>query len=109
MDKKSELNKKFDMVLIEKPGAEGLSKKEFSKIMDMVNENMVYPIEIYARRHASSSMGIITTTAAAKLEYEYGPESDLSFFIASILDDMDKESPDNIYHFKGVSIWLGRM
>lgn len=73
----------------------------------MLEEDEAYVIEIPAKEHECCAMGFITTTAADSIDYDY-ENSGLNNFIASILDDMEKESADCIYHYKGIKIWLSR-
>ena len=52
-------------------------------------------------------MGFICPECAELLDYDY-EGSGLNDFIATILDDMEKESEDCQYEFKGIRIWLSR-
>ena len=73
-----------------------------------IDENgEVYPIEIQSDCQ-SSAMGFITSEAADKIDYEYEVNTRFADFIIDILDDMDKESKDCMYEYRGLKIWLGR-
>ncbi len=98
----------FEIVLLEKPGSRGLTRSETTDLHDMLSMNEAFPIEIGDINGNSTAMGFITPDAAEKLQYEYGQESDLGQFVASILDDMGKESEDGTYVFKDLRIWLNR-
>lgn len=98
--------KQLGAALIEKPGEEGLAREEILQLYDPLHcRNEVFPIELPAREHECSAMGFITPEAAATIEYDY---SELNEFVAAILDDMEKESPDHRYQFKGIDIFLSR-
>lgn len=98
----------YDIVLIEKPGCEGLTIKDVVSLYDKLSEEEGFPVEIGDINGNSTAMGFITPSAADKLEEEYGQESELGSFISSILDDMDKESEDGTYSFKDLKVWIGR-
>lgn len=98
----------FDVVLIEKPGTEGLTKSNVVDLFDMLKETEAYPIEIGDVNGNSSAMGFITPQAAEKLQYEYDQDSELGQFISSILNDMNKEADNGVYKFKDLNIWLNR-
>ena len=98
----------FEVVLLEKPGCEGLTKSEVMDLHDMLSRPEAFPVEIGDVNGNSSAIGFITPQAAKELQYEYGQDSDLGQFVASILDDMDKESEDGTYVFKDLRIWLNR-
>ena len=76
-------------------------------LFNLLDSENVYPIEIPAKEHESFAMGFITSNAANELEFDY-EKSGLNDFIAGILDDMEKESNDCRYEFKGIKIWLSR-
>ena len=98
----------FEIALIEKPGCEGLSKSEVMDLHDMLSRPEAFPIEISDVNGNSSAMGFITPQAAEELQYEYDQNSELGQFIASILDDMSKESENGEYAFKDLRIWMSR-
>lgn len=101
--------KKFDAVLIEKYGEDGLSREEVNKLLDMLPEDAkVYPLEMFAREAESSAMGFITPDAADRLDYDTGQHTGFGKFVSGILDDMDKESPDHTYEYNGIRFWLSR-
>ena len=100
--------KKFDVVLLEKPGCEGLNKDEVVSLYNKLSVPESFPVEIGGMNSESSAMGFITPEAAEKLNYEYGPGSQFAYFISSILDDMDNESDDGSYEFDDIKVWLTR-
>ena len=95
----------YDVVLCEKPFDEGLTLEEIQTMYPMLNNKEAYPIEIEAREHGSSAMGFITPEAADTLDYSY---TELMEYIASILDDMNKENSDCCYTFNNLAIYLSR-
>lgn len=97
----------FGIVLREKEFVSGLTRNDVTDLFDMLDNVEAYPIELLAREHESSAMGFITPEVAELLDYDYD-ESGLHDFIASILDDMENESDDCTYEFKGIKIWLSR-
>lgn len=98
---------KFQIVLKEKEFTDGLNKSEIIDMLDMLDSTETYPIELEARDHECAAMGFISLNAAEKFWYDY-ELSGLHDYIASILDDMEKESDDCTYEFKGIQIWLSR-
>ena len=97
----------YGIVLKEKYGVDGLIRSEVINLFDMLDNIEAFPIELQAREHESSAMGFITPEAAELFDYDY-ESSGLHDFIADILDDMEKESDDCTYEFKGIKIWLSR-
>lgn len=98
----------FDIAMIEKPGLEGLTRTEAMYLYDMLSDTEAYRIEIGDINGNSTAMGFMTPAAADILNFEYDQDSELGKFISSILDDMDKESEDGTYDFKGLKVWLNR-
>lgn len=100
---------KYDIALREKPFVSGLTKEDIIDLSNKVNDEEMYPVEIYAKYHESSAMGFITPYAAGLVGYDYsGEESGLRDFVAKILDDMNHENDSHVYEFKGLKIWLDR-
>lgn len=95
----------FGIALKEKEIMSGLTRNDIIELFDMLNNVEAYPIELEAREHECSAMGFITPEVAELFNYDY-EESGLHDFIANILDDMENESDDCDYEFKGIKIWL---
>lgn len=104
---KMDTENRFDVVLLEKPMEDGLTKDEILKMYDILSGTEGYPIEHWGSG-ASVAMGFITPNASEELHGEYEHNSALGAFIASILDDMNKETEDGVYEFKGLRIWMRR-
>lgn len=102
------MEKEFEIAMIEKPGDSGLTKSEVMDLHDMLSFPEAFPIEIDDVNGNSFAMGFITPLAAEELSYAYDQESALGQYIASILDDANKESEDCTYTFNGLRIWMGR-
>lgn len=102
---------KYGIVLKEKPGISGLTRRDVAYVFDMLNCEEAYPIELEAKEHESVAMGFIDPKFASMLEYDY-EKSGLHDFIAAILDDMEKEDDTNVYehHYNGnrIPIYLYR-
>ena len=98
---------KYDVVLLEKEFTSGLNIHEVISLMNKINCGEVYPVEFESKYHESSAMGFISPKAAEQLDYDYDA-CGLHDFIALILDDMNNESANNEYSFKGISIYLSR-
>lgn len=104
---------RYGLALLEKPGIDGLNKNDILLLYGLITDTFhngsdeVFPIELEAREHECSAMGFITNEAANLLDYDY-ENSGLHDFIASILDDMNLESKDHHYMFKGIDIYLSR-
>ena len=96
----------FDIVLLEKPGSEGLTRTEVMDLYDILSDTKAFPVEIGDVNGNSSAMGFITPEAAEKLQYEYGQDSELGRYISAILDDKNLETENGIYLFNGLDIWL---
>lgn len=103
----------YGIALREKPVMFGLDKQDIDTLYNIAagpsNDDTfeVYPIEIEAKEHESSAMGFITPEAAEHFDYDY-EKSGLCDFVAAILDDMNNESADHSYTFKGINIYLDR-
>lgn len=95
----------YDIVLIEKPGCDGITLTEIKQIFPMLKDTEAFPIELEAKEHECSAMGFITPNAADQLNYEYNA---LRTFVANILDDMANETPDNTYSYQNLTIYLTR-
>lgn len=95
----------FGITLVEKPNVDGLTKAEVMEMYDQMNGDEAYPLEISGCE--TSAMGFITPEAAEVLNYDY-QESGLNDFVAVILDDMNNESEDGTYEFRGIRIHLSR-
>lgn len=97
----------FGIVLKEKEFTDGLTRKDILDLFDMLNNTEAYPIELEAKEHECSAMGFITPEVAELFDYDY-ETSGLHDFIALILDNVNNESENYEYEFKGVAIWLSR-
>ena len=97
------MNSRFNIVLHQKEGADGLIKSETIDMIDMLTGDSYFPLEIEANGHECCAMGFIDVETAEYLDYDY---TDLDDFVAEILDDVEKEHDDCIYDFNGCSIWL---
>lgn len=98
---------KYGIVLKEKEFIRGLEKNDVIDLFDKLNESEAFPIELEAKMHECSAMGFITLTAAETFDYDY-KTSGLHDFISTILDNMNNETEDCEYEFKGIKIWLSR-
>lgn len=97
----------YGIVLREKECIGGLTRNDVIDSFDMLDNVEAYPIELEAREHECSAMGFITPEVAEFFDYDY-EESGLHDFVAGILDDMERESDDCEYEFKGIKIWMSR-
>ena len=102
---KAQTSQTFEITLIEKPNVDGLTKAEVMEMYDQMNGDEAYPLEIIGCE--TSAMGFITPEAAEILDYDY-QESGLNDFVTVILDDMNNESEDGTYEFRGIRIHLSR-
>lgn len=102
---KIQTSQTFGITLVEKPNVDGLTKAEVMEMYDQMNGDEAYPLEISGCE--TSAMGFITPEAAEILDYDY-EDSGLNDFVAVILDDMNNESEDGTYEFRGIRIHLSR-
>lgn len=102
---KAQTSQTFEITLVEKSNVDGLTKAEVMEMYDQMKGDEAYPLEI--RGCETSAMGFITPEAAKILDYDY-QESGLNDFVAVILDDMNNESEDGTYEFRGIRIHLSR-
>ncbi len=98
---------KYDVVLLEKEGENGLNAGEVEQMFRKLNGKEAYPVEYFGVVE-SSAMGFITKEAADKVDFETDNESAIGRFIGGILDDLNLESGTNEYKFKGLDIFLSR-
>lgn len=99
------MKREFDIVLIEKPIEEGLTRTNCMDMFDMLKGIEAYPIEIENPCGISLAMGFIGQAAADRINYDY---KDLFDYLKSILADMELESEDDCYEFQNLDIYLGR-
>jgi len=97
----------YGLVLREKYGTDGITKADVIDLFDMLDGTEAYPIELSAYIQESSAMGFITPKAAELIDYDYDG-SGLHCYIASILDDLDRENENCVYEFNRIKIWLSR-
>lgn len=97
----------YGIALKEKALTHGLTRSDVIDLFDKLDNIEAYPIELEAKYHECSAMGFITPEVAELLDYDY-EESGLHDFIALILDDVNKESDDCEYEFRGIKIYLTR-
>lgn len=102
---KAQTSHTFGITLVEKYNVDGLTKAEVMEMYDQMNGDEAYPLEIIGCE--TSAMGFITPEAAEILDYDY-QESGLNDFVTVILDDMNNESEDGTYEFRGIRIHLSR-
>lgn len=102
---KSQTSQAFGITLVEKPNVDGLTKAEVMEMYDQMDGDEAYPLEISGCE--TSAMGFITPEAAEILDYDY-EESGLNDFVSVILNDMNNESEDGTYEFRGIRIHLSR-
>ena len=107
--------KNYDVILLERPGSEGLSCEDIIRLMQFIDlDKTYYPVEFGKAYVNSSAMGFISAEAAEILEFDYDSDSELAQFIYSILNDIEKESSDHVYEFtcrfvnKSIMIYLDR-
>ena len=96
---------KYDVVLIEKAGDDGITKLEISTMIDMLKGNEFYPIEYTFSDqpvYEVYAMGFIEKSAAASIGYEYGETSPLSYFIGNEIVKTDGHEWD--LDFNGLTI-----
>lgn len=97
----------YGIALKEKPFVDGLNRSELTELFDCLDSIEAYPLELEARNCECTAMGFITPAAADILDYDY-ETSGLHDFIAMILDNINNESYDCTYEFKGIMIRLYR-
>lgn len=92
----------FDIVLVERPHDDGLTKIEIAELLEKTSGSVI-PLDIVG--DYSSAMGFITLDAADQLNYDFDKVSE---YVNSIINDMEKESEDCVYKFDTLAIWLTR-
>lgn len=92
----------YDVVLMERPHDDGLTKIEISELLEKTNGSVI-PLDIVG--DYSSAMGFITLDAADRLTYNFDA---ISEYVKSIINDMENESEDCTYKFDACTIWLTR-
>ena len=102
------LNDWCDVVLMEKPGADGLTSKEVLTLVKMLNGEECFPVEFDNPNGDSFAMGFISAEAAKKIDYNYEAHSKVAEHISGILGDMNKESANHIYAIDGLKVYISR-
>ena len=91
----------YDAVLMEKPSAEGLGKKEVMRLFNLLKSETGMPLEFKDPEGNTAVFGFISPKAVDKL----GPKLDgFENHIWKILADPDREEP--ACRYKGLRIWL---
>ncbi len=85
---------KYDVVVLQTEN--GLNVNSFKALLDMVDGEEIIPIDLEAHNVECTAIGVISTKAAEKLEYDYEALRD---YLSMIMEDVEKESPDNQYSF----------
>jgi len=98
----------FVLVLHEKPVDSGLTRSEAIDLIDMLNCDKFYPIQIEATLVESIAMGSVSREWFDSLDLGAGEDNQLDEFVGNIMNDMNNESEDCTYEFKGRKIWLSR-
>ena len=98
----------FGIMLREKEGEYGLTYDDILELMEPLKNKEVFPVEFFAKAHECVAMAFITVEAANILDFDYDEDSDISHFIAEILDDMDLETENGEYEFEGIRIKMTR-
>lgn len=98
----------FGIMLREKEGEYGLTYDDILELMKPLKNKEVFPVEFFAKEHECVAMGFITVEAANMLDFDYDEDSDISHFVAEILDDMDLETENGEYEFEGICIKMTR-
>lgn len=101
------IHTEYGIVLKEREFTSGLTRNDIMFLFNKIGDTEAYPIEMEARVHECSVMGFISREAAEVFDYDY-ENSGLHDFISLILDDMDNDSENCEYEFRGVRIWLSR-
>lgn len=103
--RKSKDNGTYDVVLLEKPDDEGLTKKDVLALYDLLKSETGVPVEIDNPLGTSTAMGFIAMEAGEKLNWNY---DSLNMFVGRILSDMNLEREDHTYRHQDLVIWLTR-
>lgn len=82
----------YNIVLLEKPLDEGLSKEECSIMFDMLSGSTALPIDIQGE--FSCAMGFVNRLDAEFMDYDF---AELTEFVQNILNDMNNESKTGEY------------
>lgn len=99
--------KKYDVVLIQKPCLEGITKKEVEQLYELLKSEDAYMVDIGDDNGNACALGLISPKASENLSYLHTQDSEFGQFIAGILGDTTKESANSEYSFEGLSIWMG--
>ena len=81
----------------------GLYPEELRKLLNMLDYDVpLLPLEIEG--NSCIAIGFILEKAADHLNFDY---KNLFSFVREILNDVNKETPNNEYIFDGLDIFLG--
>lgn len=93
--------KKFDAVFFQTDPDRGLYPEEIISLLKYVKHDSLIPLEIDG--NYSFATGFITYEAADLLNFVY---DDFRAFIRDVLDDVNKEKPENEYTFGKIRVYL---
>ena len=92
---------KFDIVFYERELDDGLNRIEIQELLDLCKEEKVIPLEIQGEY--SVAMGFISLDMAESMNYIY---DGLEENVKQILDDMNRETENNIYKYDIYEMFL---
>ena len=100
------MEKKYDVVLVEKPEPQGMTAEDVNVLIGMLREESFFPVEFPSLNWDSSAMGFVGKDAANRIDYDY-KESGLEDFVGRILSDINLTSESREYEFKGLAVCIG--
>ncbi len=98
----------IDAAFIEKEDTEGLTRSEIMNLLDVLDNEPVYPLEINDPDGNSTAMGFIRAASADIIDYRYANESDFGKSISAILADMNLESENEEYSICNLKVYITR-
>lgn len=107
--------KRYDIAVFELPPDEGITQSDMVRLCELFDspeedDDELLFMDVDADN--SAAMGFIRRTTAEEIAYRYEKGSKLYDFIASILNDVDKESSDGSYTYRApgrnIHIWMSR-
>lgn len=99
------MKSEFDIVCLEKPVDEGLTRTEVMDLYDMLKEAEALPLDIENPNGSSAAIGFLTVAAAESLDFDY---TEVKKYISVILNDVDLEHDDGCYSVHGLDLYLSR-
>lgn len=96
---------KIHVALKEVDCSSGLTLDDCQRLVSMIDDEQVYPIEAVSHKVESSAIGFISARLANELSFEYDA---ICATVTAVIDDMSLEREDHVYTVGDTNIYMDR-